>query len=79
MQERASSRVDLYVFDIVSPAFHANPIPTLDRMRAEAPVVRMKLPIVGRTFLAVTHDKRGLFAYQGGHSRRSWRGGGFAV
>ncbi len=43
-------------FDILSPAFHANPFPTLDRMRAEGPVVRMKLPIVGRTWLAVTHD-----------------------
>ena len=43
-------------FDILSPEFHANPFPTLDRMRAEGPVVRMKLPIVGRTFLTVTHD-----------------------
>jgi cytochrome P450 PksS len=43
-------------FDILSPGFHANPFPTLDRMRAEGPVVRMKLPIVGRTWLAVTHD-----------------------
>src|SRR5918993_1697193 len=43
-------------FDILSPRFHAEPFPTLDRMRAEAPVVRMKLPIVGRTWLAITHD-----------------------
>ena len=43
-------------FDILSPRFHADPFPTLDRMRAEAPVVRLKLPIVGRTWLAVTHD-----------------------
>lgn len=43
-------------FDILSPEFHANPFPTLDRIRAEGPVVRMKLPIVGRTWLAVTHD-----------------------
>jgi cytochrome P450 len=43
-------------FDILSPAFHANPFPTLDRMRAEGPVVRVKLPIIGRTWLAVTHD-----------------------
>ena len=43
-------------FDILSPRFHADPFPTLDRMRAEAPVVRMKLPIVGRTWLAITHD-----------------------
>jgi cytochrome P450 len=43
-------------FDILSPGFHANPFPTLDRMRAEGPVVGVKLPIVGRTWLAVTYD-----------------------
>jgi len=43
-------------FDVLSPAFHTKPFPTLDRMRAEGPVVRVKLPIVGRTWLAVTHD-----------------------
>ena len=48
--------VEVRDFDILSPAFHANPFPTLDRMRAEGPVVRLKLPIVGRTYLAVTHD-----------------------
>jgi cytochrome P450 len=43
-------------FDILSPAFHASPFPTIDRMRAEGALVHMKLPIVGRTWLAVTHD-----------------------
>lgn len=43
-------------FDIVSPGFHANPFPTLDRMRAQSPVVRMKLPIVGGIWLATTYD-----------------------
>ncbi len=43
-------------FDILSPSFHADPFPTLDRMRAEGPAVHMRLPIVGRTWLAVTHD-----------------------
>lgn len=43
-------------FDILSPRFHANPFPTLDLMRAQAPTVSMRLPIVGRTWLAVTHD-----------------------
>jgi hypothetical protein len=43
-------------FAILSPAFHANPFPTLDRMHAAGPVVRVKLPIVGRTWLTVTHD-----------------------
>lgn len=43
-------------FDIVSADFHADPFPTLDRMRAAGPVVRLKLPIVGRASLAVTYD-----------------------
>jgi cytochrome P450 len=43
-------------FDILSPGFHANPFPTLDRMRAEGAFVRQKLPIVGRTWLATTHE-----------------------
>lgn len=43
-------------FDVLSPEFHANPFPTLERMRAEGSLVCMKLPIVGRTWLAVTHD-----------------------
>jgi cytochrome P450 len=43
-------------FDIISPRFHADPFPTLDHMRAEGPVVRIKLPIVGRTWLAVSYD-----------------------
>ncbi|TIN08874.1 cytochrome P450 [Mesorhizobium sp.] len=43
-------------FDILSPGFHANPFPTVDRMRTEGPVVSMRLPIIGRTWLAVTHD-----------------------
>jgi cytochrome P450 len=43
-------------FDIISPAFHANPFPTLDRIRAEGAFVNLKLPIVGRTWLATTHE-----------------------
>jgi cytochrome P450 len=43
-------------FDILSPKFHANPFPELDRMRAAGPVVRMRLPIIGRIWLAVTHE-----------------------
>jgi len=43
-------------FDILSSGFHANPFPTLANMRAEGPVVCLKLPIVGRTWLAVSHE-----------------------
>lgn len=42
-------------FDILSPGFRADPFPTLDQMRAEGSVIHMKLPIIGRTWLAVTH------------------------
>jgi cytochrome P450 len=47
---------DAVQFDILSPGFHANPFPTLDRMRAEGALVQLKLPIVGSTFLATTHS-----------------------
>jgi cytochrome P450 len=43
-------------FDLLSPAFHANPFPTLGRMRGAGPMVQVRLPILGRTWLAVTHD-----------------------
>lgn len=42
-------------FDIVSPGFHADPFPTLARMREAGPVVQMKLPILGRIWLTTTH------------------------
>jgi cytochrome P450 len=42
-------------FDIVSPAFHSDPFPTLDRMRAEGPLVRTRVPILGRMRFAVTY------------------------
>ena len=48
-----SGTVDL---DILSPKFHADPFPTLDRMRAEGATLPIRLPIVGRTWLAVTHE-----------------------
>jgi cytochrome P450 PksS len=43
-------------FDILSSAFHADPFLTVSRMRAEGSLVRLKLPIVGHTWLALTHD-----------------------
>ena len=50
------TRIKTHSFDILSAKFHANPFLTLDRMRAEGPVVRMRLPIVGNTWLAVTYE-----------------------
>lgn len=43
-------------YDIISSEFHRNPFPVLDGMRADGPIVRVKLPIVGQTWLAVTHE-----------------------
>ena len=44
-------------FDIVSPSFHANPAETLERIWATGcHVVRLKLPILGRMLICVTHE-----------------------
>lgn len=43
-------------FDLVSPGFHADPFPTLSRMRAQGSVVPIKLPILGRIRLTTTHS-----------------------
>lgn len=43
-------------FDIVSAAFHADPMPTLERMRTAGSVVQLKLPIIGQTWLTTTHQ-----------------------
>lgn len=47
-------------FDIISPAFHADPAPTLERIWAlREPFVRLKLPILGTMTLCVTHEACG--------------------
>src|SRR4051794_16991241 len=38
------------------PGVSCEPFTTLDRMRTEGPVVRLRLPIVGRTWLAGSHE-----------------------
>ncbi len=43
-------------FDLVSPAFQANPFAEFDRMRRDGAVVEVRLPIVGRLKLAVSYD-----------------------
>jgi cytochrome P450 len=43
-------------FDLTSPAFHADPFPTLRRLREAGPLVHVELPVVGPTWLATTHD-----------------------
>jgi cytochrome P450 len=47
-------------FDILSPAFHADPVRTLTQIRATgSPLVRLKMPILGNILLCVTHDACG--------------------
>jgi cytochrome P450 len=42
-------------FDIASAGFKADPFPTLAAMRAAGPVIPVRLPFVGRVWLATTH------------------------
>ncbi len=43
-------------FDIRSPAFKQNPLPTLARMREAGSLIRVKLPLLGPTWIATTYD-----------------------
>jgi hypothetical protein len=47
---------DILNIDLVSQAFMRNPLPTLARLRQAGPVVRVKLPLLGKTCLATTHE-----------------------
>jgi cytochrome P450 len=42
--------------DLVSQSFMRNPFPTLCRLREAGPVVRVKVPFLGKTWLATTHE-----------------------
>jgi cytochrome P450 len=43
-------------FDVRSPAFKQDPLPTLARMREAGPVIRVRLPLVGTAWMATTYD-----------------------
>jgi cytochrome P450 len=47
---------DLVKIDLVSQSFMRNPFPTLTQLREAGPVVRVKLPFIGKTWLATTHE-----------------------
>jgi cytochrome P450 len=47
---------DILNIDLVSQAFMRNPFATLARLRQAGPVVRVKLPLIGKTWLATTHE-----------------------
>ncbi|MDH3667772.1 MAG: cytochrome P450 [Paracoccaceae bacterium] len=46
-------------FDIESAAFKRDPGPTLAAMRAAGPVIPMRLPFIGRTWVTTTHAATG--------------------
>ncbi len=43
-------------FDLTSQSFKRDPLPTLAAMRAAGPVVRSRIPILGRISFVTTHD-----------------------
>src|SRR6516162_9327910 len=49
-------RADVLKIDLCSQSFMRNPFPALARMRQAGPVVPMRLPILGKTWVATTHD-----------------------
>jgi cytochrome P450 PksS len=42
--------------DLASPSFMRNPFPNLTRLREAGPVVLVKLPFIGKTWIATTHE-----------------------
>jgi cytochrome P450 len=47
---------DTLDIDLTSQSFMRNPFPTLTRLREAGPVVGVKLPFLGKTWVATTHD-----------------------
>jgi cytochrome P450 len=43
-------------FDLTSQSFKREPFPTLARLRERGPVVRVRLPLLGKVWLATTYD-----------------------
>ena len=47
---------DTLDIDLASQSFMRDPFPTLTRLRAAGPVVRVKVPFLGRTWIATTYE-----------------------
>jgi cytochrome P450 len=47
---------DIPNIDLTTQSFMRNPFPTLARLREAGPVVRLKLPFLGRTWMTTTHE-----------------------
>ena len=47
---------DILKIDLASQSFMHNPFPTLTRLREAGPVVRLKLPFLGKSWAATTYE-----------------------
>src|SRR5204863_3530832 len=47
---------DILNIDLTSQSFMRDPFPTLARLREAGPVVRVRLPFLGKTWVATTHE-----------------------
>ena len=47
---------DTLDIDLTSQAFMRNPFPTLARLREAGPIVRVKVPFLGKTWVVTTHE-----------------------
>jgi hypothetical protein len=47
---------DVLNIDLASQSFMRDPFPTLTRLREAGPVVRVRLPFLGDTRIATTHE-----------------------
>ncbi|MEO6808057.1 MAG: hypothetical protein ABI353_02965, partial [Isosphaeraceae bacterium] len=43
-------------FDLRAQAFKQDPFPTLARIREQGPLIRVRLPLLGKTWMATTYD-----------------------
>ena len=47
---------DILNIDLASQSFMRNPFPALARLREAGPVVQVRFPVLGKTWVATTHD-----------------------
>jgi cytochrome P450 len=52
----APSQPPLVPVSLASPAFKQDPLPTLSRLRETGPLVRVRVPIFGKVWIATTYD-----------------------
>jgi cytochrome P450 len=75
----ASRTMQVHQFKLFSRDFKANPFPVLRAMREAGPVVRSKVPIMGKAWLVTTHEAvcellkdHERFVREGKHAGKHW-------